>query len=77
MLGSSLITEQVETLYLFSLRTKACARFGSSVITEQVESLHLFPLRTEVCARFEPNHRTCGNLLSILSKDRSLCSIQA
>ena len=27
MLGSSLITEQVETLYLFSLKTEACARF--------------------------------------------------
>ena len=27
MLGLTLITEQVETLCLFSLRTEACARF--------------------------------------------------
>ena len=27
MLGSSLITEHVKTLHLFSLRTEACAQF--------------------------------------------------
>ena len=48
---------------------------GSNLIIEHVEILYLFSLRTEVCAQFEPNHRTGGNLISIFSKDRSLCSI--
>ena len=47
VLGLSLITEHVETFYLFSLRTEACAQFepvlNSSLITKQVETLYLTP----------------------------------
>ena len=121
MLDSILITEQVETLHLFSLRTEAYAQFdpnlriggnltsifskdrnlfsirpkspkrwkpyvyfllkqklvlGLTLISEKVETLRLFSLRTEAYARFDPNYRTGGNLMSIFSKDRSLCSIR-
>ena len=38
---------------------------GSILITEQVETLYLFSLRAEACVWFDPNHRICGNIISI------------
>ena len=44
-------------------------------ITEQVETLLQFYLRTETCAWFDHYHRIGGNLITILPKDVSLCSV--
>ena len=75
MLGSSLITEQVETLHLFSLKTKAFARFKlSHRIGGNLISI-FFKDKSLCSVRFERNHRTGGILAFISSKDRSLCSV--
>ena len=50
---------------------------GSILITKQVETLLQFYLRTEACAWFNLYHRTVGNLIIILPKDRNLCSVRS
>ena len=50
---------------------------SSIPIIEQVETLLQFYPRTEACARFDPYHRTGGKVITILLKDRSLCSVQS
>ena len=42
-----------------------------------MEASSLFYLRTETYPRFDPYHRTGGNLIPILSKDRNLSPVRS